>query len=391
MGHAERAHALLSASGAHRWLVCTPSARLEENFPEATSSAAEEGTLAHELAELKLRHYFYTTDVGKQKYSRRLNKFKKDGLWQDEMDRYTEDYLDYIKATALNLHVQPYVEIEKKLDLTEWIPEGFGTSDCTLVYSGTVHVIDFKYGKGVRVDAEKNPQMMLYALGAYATYKMLYPVKKVKMTIFQPRIDHVSEWECSLDELLAFGEEVKVKASLAIDGKGEYHPDEKACRFCRAKAQCRARSDYNVKKAFNIGEMPPLISPEEAGKRLLELQDVVKYQKDLQDWALAECLEGKEVPGWKAVEGRSNRSWSDMDAAFEKLITSEITPEEMLYEKKPITLAQVETMIGKKVFQESVGEFVTKSPGKPTLVKESDKRTAITNKVTAEQAFKEEK
>ena len=391
MGHAERAHALLSASGAHRWLVCTPSARLEEHFPETTSSAAEEGTLAHELAELKLRHYFYTTDVGKQKYSRRLNKFKKDELWQDEMDRYTEDYLDYIKATALNLHVQPYVEIEKKLDLTEWIPEGFGTSDCTLVYSGTVHVIDFKYGKGVRVDAEKNPQMMLYALGAYAAYKMLYPVKKVKMTIFQPRIDHVSEWECSLDELLAFGEEVKAKATLAVDGKGEYHPDEKACRFCRAKAQCRARSDYNVKKAFNIGEMPPLISPEEAGKRLLELQDVVKYQKDLQEWALSECLAGNEVPGWKAVEGRSNRNWSDMDAAFEKLIQSEITPEEMLYEKKPLTLAQVETMIGKKVFQESVGEFVTKSPGKPTLVKESDKRTAITNKVTAEQVFKEEK
>lgn len=391
MGHAERAHALLSASGAHRWLVCTPSARLEESFPETTSSAAEEGTLAHELAELKLRHYFYTTDVGKQKYSRRLNKLKKEDLWQDEMDRYTEDYLDYIKCTALNLKVQPYVEIEKKLDLTEWIPEGFGTSDCTLVYSDTVHVIDFKYGKGVQVDAEKNPQMMLYALGAYAAYRMLYPVKKVKMTIFQPRIDHVSEWECSLDELLAFGEEVKSKAALAIDGKGEYRPDEKACRFCRAKAQCRARSDFNVKKAFNIGEMPPLISPEEAGKRLLELQDVVKYQKDLQEWALSECLAGNEVPGWKAVEGRSNRNWSDMDAAFEKLIQSEITPEEMLYEKKPLTLAQVEKLVGKKVFQESVEEFVVKSPGKPTLVKESDKRVAITNKVTAEQAFKEEK
>lgn len=391
MGHAERAHALLSASGAHRWLVCTPSARLEESFPETTSSAAEEGTLVHELAELKLRHYFYTTDVGKQKYSRRLNKLKKEDLWQDEMDRYTEDYLDYIKCTALNLKVQPYVEIEKKLDLTEWIPEGFGTSDCTLVYSDTVHVIDFKYGKGVQVDAEKNPQMMLYALGAYAAYRMLYPVKKVKMTIFQPRIDHVSEWECSRDELLAFGEEVKSKAALAIDGKGEYRPDEKACRFCRAKAQCRARSDFNVKKAFNIGEMPPLISPEEAGKRLLELQDVVKYQKDLQEWALSECLAGNEVPGWKAVEGRSNRNWSDMDAAFEKLIQSEITPEEMLYEKKPLTLAQVEKLVGKKVFQESVEEFVVKSPGKPALVKESDKRVAITNKVTAEQAFKEEK
>ena len=391
MGHAERAHALLSASGAHRWLVCTPSAKLEEGFPDTASEAAREGTLAHELAELKARHYFYTPDFGKKKYTTRANKLKKEDLWKDEMERYTDEYLDYLKVTALNLNTAPYVAIEQKLDLGNWIPEGFGTADCVMVYGNTVHVFDFKYGKGVQVDAEQNPQMLLYALGAYAAYKMLYPIEQICMTIVQPRIDHVSEWTCTLEELLSFGEKVKERAALAIEGKGEYHPDEKACRFCRAKAQCRARSDFNVKKAFNIGEMPPLISAEEAGKRLLELQDIVKYQKDLQEWALSECLAGKDVPGWKAVEGRSVRDWSDMDAAFDKLIKSEMTMEEMLYEKKPLTLAQVEKLIGKKDFQDAVGEFVAKKSGKPTLVKESDKREAITNIVTAEEAFKEEK
>lgn len=391
MGHAERAHALLSASGAHRWMVCTPSAKLEEGFPDTTSEAAREGTLAHELAELKARHYFYTPDFGKKKYTTRANKLKKEDLWKDEMERYTDEYLDYLKVTALNLNTAPYVAIEQKLDLGNWIPEGFGTADCVMVYGNTVHVFDFKYGKGVQVDAEQNPQMMLYALGVYAAYKMLYPIEQICMTIVQPRIDHVSEWTCTLEELLSFGEKVKERAALAIEGKGEYHPDEKACRFCRAKAQCRARSDFNVKKAFNIGEMPPLISAEEAGKRLLELQDIVKYQKDLQEWALSECLAGKDVPGWKAVEGRSVRDWSDMDAAFDKLIKSEMTMEEMLYEKKPLTLAQVEKLIGKKDFQDTVGEFVVKKSGKPTLVKESDKREAITNIVTAEEAFKEEK
>lgn len=227
MGHAERSHALLGPSGAHRWMECPPSARLEEQFPDSTSEAAREGTLAHELAEIKVRHYFYTPDFGKRKYTTRLNKLKKEDLWQDEMERHTDEYLDYIKGTALNLKSAPYVAIEQKLNLTAWIPEGFGTADCVMVYGDTIHVFDFKYGKGVQVDAEQNPQMMIYALGAYAAYKILYPVKKICMTIIQPRIDHISEWSCTLDELLAFGEVVKEKAALAIEGKGDYHPGEK--------------------------------------------------------------------------------------------------------------------------------------------------------------------
>lgn len=387
-GHKERAHALLSASSAHRWLACTPSARLEEGFSDDTSEAAEEGTLAHELGELKLRHYFYTTDFGKQKYTRAVNELKKQELWQDEMESHTEEYLDYVKNTALAFLNAPYVAIEKKVDFSAYVPEGFGTADCILISGEVLQVIDFKYGKGVPVNAEGNPQLALYALGAYTAYATLYPIKHVRMSIVQPRLASVSEWECSLKELLAWGDYAKARAALAWEGKGDFAPGEKTCRFCRAKSQCRARSDHNIRLAFGM-ELPPLISAKEAGRRLLELEDVVKYQKDLQDWALSECLAGKEVPGWKAVEGRGSRDWTDMDAAF-KVLEKNGIPGAMLWEKKPATLAQVEKTVGKKAFAGFLGAYVTKKPGKPVLVRESDKRPAITNKISAAEAFKEE-
>lgn len=389
MGHKEREHALLSASGAHRWLVCTPSARLEEQFPDTSSEAAAEGTLAHELAEAKVRNYFYPADLSKRKLTSFIKKQKEKELWRDEMMGYTDEYLDYIKSIALAFITAPYVAIEKQVDFSAYVTGGFGTADCILIGGGTIHVVDFKYGKGVPVSAEGNPQLALYALGAYEAYKLLYPIERIRMSVVQPRIDNNSEWETSLTELLAFGEYAKKKAALAWDGKGDFKPGTDICKFCRAKAQCRARSDHNVKQAFEIGELPPLITAEEAGKRLEALEDVVKYQKDLQEWALSECLAGKEVPGWKAVEGRGSRDWTDMDTAFERLVKSGVTEEAMLWEKKPLTLAQVEKLVGKKDFTDSVGDLVIKNPGKPTLVKGSDKRDAISNKVTAAEAFKE--
>lgn len=390
MGHSERAHALLSASSAHRWLACTPSARLEEQFPDTVSEAAKEGTLAHELAELKLRHYFHTVDFGKRKYTAAVNKLKKQELWQDEMDGYTEEYLDYVKAAALSFEASPYVAIEKKVDLTSYIPGGFGTADCILVGGGVIHVIDFKYGKGVHVSAGMNPQMMLYALGAYEAYKMLYPVSTVTLSIVQPRItDGASSWTLALADLLEFGEYVKQRAALAIKGDGDYKPGEASCRFCRAKAQCRARAEENARLAFFTDKKPPLITNDEVGKYLAQGEDVAKWLKDLQNYALAQCLAGKEVPGWKAVEGRSTRDWTDMDAAFSTLEANGINGA-LLWEKKPLTLAQVEKIVGEKDFAAFVGNYVSKKPGKPTLVKESDKRPAITNKVSAAKAFKEE-
>lgn len=391
MGHNERAHALLSASSAHRWLTCTPSARLEEQFPDTTSEAAEEGTLAHELAELKVRNCFYPEDVSKRKLTFAIKKFKENGLWNDEMLGHTDTYIDYIRDVSNRLPSKPYVEVEKRVDYGEYAPDGFGTADCIMVQGEMLHVIDFKYGKGVPVSAEMNPQLMLYALGAYESCKMLYPIKKIKLSIVQPRLpDDISEWGCSIEELLRFGESVKERAALALDGSGEFNPGEKQCRFCRAKAQCRARAEENVRLAFMTDTKPPLLNNEEIGQYLLQGEDVARWLKDVQEYALAECLAGKEIPGWKAVEGKGSRNWTDMDAAFEKLEKSGVIAEEMLWERKPLTLAQVEKEVGKKDFVDAVGEFIVKKPGKPALVKESDKREAITNKVTAEEAFKEE-
>ena len=376
-------HALLSASAAHRWTYCTPSARLEEQFADTESEAAAEGTLAHKLAELKLRHYFFTVDFRKRKLNAAVKKLKGEEYWSDEMEGFTEEYLDYVKTVALAFKASPSVRLEQKVSYGTWAKDGFGTADCIL--------IDFKYGKGVPVSAEGNPQLSLYALGAYETYRMLYPIDTVRMSIVQPRLpDGISEWECSLEELLSWGEWVKERAALAYEGKGEYVPGEKTCRFCRAKAQCRARSDHNVNLAFQLGEIPPLITAEEAGKRLTVMEDVARYQKDLQEWALAECLAGHPVPGWKAVEGRGAREWADVDQAFDALQAREV-PKELLYEARPLTPAQLEKALGKKEFLELAGEYVMKKPGKPTLVKESDKRMPITNKITAEEAFKEEK
>ena len=398
MEHKDRSHALLSASGAHRWLICTPSALLEQQFPDTTSEAAQEGTLAHELAELKLRHYFFTTEFGKRKFNAAVKKLKENELWQNEMDGYTEEYLDYIKKTALSASAPPYVVIEKQVDLSAYIPDGFGTTDCILLGGRVLYVIDFKYGKSPdgRVSAENNPQLSLYALGAYEAYKILYQIDRVKLTIVQPRLpDGISEWETSIEELLAFGEYVKERAALAIKGEGEYHPDGKTCRYCRARGRCRARAEKNVQLAFapDFGKPPALLDNADLGNYLTQGTDIAKWLGDLQDAALSECLAGREVPGWKAVEGRGSREWTDMDRAFDKLTRMGIAPEEMLWERKPLTLAQVEKLVGKKDFQECVGEYVVKKPGKPALVTESDNRPGITNRVSAAEAFgnKEEK
>ena len=394
MGHSERDHALLGPSNAYQWAACPPSARLSEGLPDTGSEAAKEGTLAHELAELKLRNYFHSVDFGKRKLAAAVKKLKENPLWDDEMMGYTDDYMDYVKAAALSFPAEPTVAIEKKVDISEYVPECFGTADCLLIGGGVIHVIDFKYGKSPsgRVEAENNLQMQLYALGAWTASRMLYRVDRIRMSIVQPRLpDGITEWEIPLEKLLETGEWIRERAQLAWKGEGEYHPDEKTCRFCRAKGRCRARAEKNIEMAFAPakGKLPPLISNEEMGKYLLQGQDVAKWLSDLQDCALQECLAGRDVPGWKAVEGRSTRKWTDMDAAFGRLIESGINAA-VLWERKPVTLAQIEKIVGKKDFAECVGEYVVKEPGKPALVQESDNRPAITSRVAAAEAFKEE-
>ena len=376
MAHELRSHALLSASGSHRWLNCTPSARLEEKYPDSSSEAAKEGTLAHEICELKLIRHFKPSLMPRRTNTAGLNEFKKNPLYQKEMEEHTNTYLEYVKAEALKFEKKPHTVIEAKLDLSKYIREGFGTADCVLLGGDTLQVIDFKYGKGVPVSAEKNPQLMLYALGALERFALLYKFEKVKLSIVQPRIAYEpSEYVLTVDELLKFGEYVQTQAQLAYAGEGEYNPSESTCRFCKAKAVCKARADKNTELWFAHTTNPNELDNSQIGEYLKKGLDVAAWLKDVQEYALAECLAGRKVPGWKAVEGRSTRKWSDEDIAIKTLLDSGIAEEE-IFETKPLSLAKIEKAIGKENM-EVVAKFIIKPPGSPTLVEESDKREEI--------------
>lgn len=382
------AHALLSASSAHRWLVCTAAPKLEAEFPDTTSTYAKEGTLAHEICELKLTKYFTTMPKGT--YTRKLNVLKEHGLYAPEMDAATDVYFDYVKSVVLGYAVRPTIRIEQRVDFSTYAPEGFGTADCLVLAGDTLHVIDYKHGKGVLVDADHNPQMMLYALGALHDFSLLYRFKTVRMTIVQPRVENISEFACTVDELLGWGENVvRGKAAKALGDEGTFEPGEH-CRFCRAKYLCKARSEYYdfAYQAEDHKRDPRLIDRYMLGMYLLHAKELARWAEDLQEYALSECLKGNEIIGWKAVEGRGCRYFTDMDAAF-AILEKEGIDECLLYKREPLTLAQAEAVVGKKRFAELVGDMVVKSPGKPTLVPEDDKRPAVTNVPRAKDVFAE--
>lgn len=379
-------HALLSASSAHRWLHCTGSPLLEKEFPDTTSVYAQEGTLAHELCELKLKKY--TTVMPKGTYTRAHNKIMKSELWQNEMESTSETYLEYVKEIMLSCEIAPAVLIEKRVDFSRYVPEGFGTADCLILAGDTLHVIDYKHGKGVVVDADHNPQMMLYALGAMSELSLLYRFKFVHMTIVQPRVNNISEFTMSADELIEWGETVvKPKAEAAISGNGEFEAGD-WCRFCRAKRQCKTRYESNdsLYSELSVQHDPRLITLAELGDYLKRGKDMAAWLEDMKEYALSESLAGADVPGWKAVEGRGSRAFTDTDEAVDTLIKNGID-ESVLYERRVLTLAQMEKAVGKKAFGEIVGNLVVKNPGKPTLVEESDKRPRITNQPTAADVF----
>lgn len=382
------AHALLSASGAARWMHCTGSPKLERDFPDTTSAYAKEGTLAHAFCELKLRK-FAVEPMGKSTYTRRLNRLKKEPEYQKEMDGYTDDYLDRVKAIILAYPHKPHVACEQRVDFSAWVPGGFGTADCIVVGDDILHIVDFKYGKGVEVDAHGNPQMRLYALGAVALYKMLWQIRTVRMTIIQPRLGNYSTDEMPYQELLDWAEKVvKPAAQEAAGEQGHFEPGD-WCRFCRAKQQCKARAEYFAAMAKDAEAHPDprLMTPEDLGRYLKAAKLLKAWAEDMQEYGLTRCLDGKkEVPGWKAVEGRGSRAFTDQEAAF-KVLMDHGTEEAMLYNRVPLTLAQAEKVVGKKEFAALVGSYIDKKPGKPTLVPEADKRPAITNKPTAEQVF----
>ena len=379
-------HALLSASSAHRWLHCTGSPLLEKEFPDTTSVYAQEGTLAHELCELKLKKY--TTVMPKGTYTRAHNKIMKSELWQNEMEATSETYLEYVKEIMLACEIAPAVLIEKRVDFSRYVPEGFGTADCLILAGDTLHVIDYKHGKGVVVDADHNPQMMLYALGAMDELSLLYRFKSVHMVIVQPRVNNISEFTMTADELREWGESVvKPKAEAAMSGKGEFEAGD-WCRFCRAKQQCKTRYESNDSLYPELSERhdPRLITLTELGEYLKRGKDMAAWLEDMKEYALSESLAGAEVPGWKAVEGRGSRAFNDTDEAVDTLVKNGID-ESVLYERRVLTLAQMEKAVGKKAFGEIVGNLIVKNPGKPTLVEESDKRPKITNQPTAADVF----
>lgn len=385
----ERAHALLSASSSHKWLHCTPSARLEEQFPDKGSEYAAEGTLAHAIAELKLRKYF--TPLSQRQFNAQLKKLQADELYQDEMMRHTDTYLEYVQGIVHGFTVPPYIAIEKRIDYSSYAPEGFGTGDYIIIGGNTLYICDLKYGKGVPVSAVGNPQMRLYALGAYAEYSFLYPIERVRMAIIQPRLDDISEDEMSIAELLEWGESIKPIAQKAFAGEGDFVPGDH-CRFCRAKALCRARAEQHTALEDFKMMKPPLISNEEVGQILERAQNLAAWVKNLEEYALGECLRGGDIPGWKAVEGRGSRQYVDQDAAFDVLMKAGIA-EAMLYERKPLTVPSIEKVLGKKDYKRLLEEpgHVKVEPGKPTLAPLGDKREAITRVTAADDFAKDDK
>ena len=381
-------HAVLSPSSAHRWINCPPSAQINAQAPQTDTVYTREGTLAHAVAELKARKHFLT-GIGPKKYQSAMARNRANELWQDEMDGYTDDYLDALKDIAAEYADPPHVALEVQVDFSEYVPEGYGTADCIMIGGTTLHVIDFKYGRGVEVSAKENPQMMLYALGALLDYMVIYDIFTVRMTIVQPRIKREPDtWELPATDLLAWAEEiVKPMAAMAAKGEGEYAEGE-WCRFCAIRGSCRARAAGNLALEDFGEKLPPELTNEEVSRALALGARLQSWLSDLIEYALNTCLSGGEIPGFKAVEGRSVRAWTDQDDAFNAARSAGV-PEEMLYERKPVTLAALEKIMGKKAFAEALSDYVTTPPGRPTLARADDRRKAITNRPTAEEDFKE--
>jgi len=374
------AHALLSASSSHRWLNCTPSARLEETFENQTSVFAAEGSAAHKLAEHKLRLFLGLPS------KKPVSEF--DSM---ELESYTDIYVDYaielitqVKATCRD----PIILIEQKLDYSCYVSDGFGTGDLVIISDGTLHIVDLKYGRGIAVSATDNPQMKLYALGALGLFGFLYDIQAVNMTICQPRLENISTYEISDHELTSWAEtELRPQAQLAFNGEGEYLPGDH-CRFCRARYTCRARADEHLQMARHDFKLPSLLTEEEISEVLTVADRLAAWASDIYSYATDLAIrEGKEWPGYKLVEGRSNRKYTSEGAVVDVLTAAGYTD---IFKQSLIGISDMEKLLGKKKFAETLGSLVEKPPGKPTLVQLSDKRKAITLKTTPEDDFREE-
>lgn len=359
-------HALLSASSAHRWLHCPPSAKLTAGVTEAPSEAALQGTAAHALAEHKLRRAL------KQQSKRPVSKYE-----DDEMNTHTDDYVAYVLEQyeqAKQTTPGAVIYIEQHLDFSNVVPGGFGTGDCLIVADGTLHVIDLKYGLGVLVEAEWNPQMMLYAIGALALFDALYDIEQVALTVFQPRRENVSTWTISVTELNKWAEQtLKPAAELAAKGEGEFYAGA-WCQFCRIASTCRARAEANLELAKFEFAPPAELSADEVADVLAQIPGLTRWASDVQDYALSQALSGERYEGFKLVAGRSIRKYTYETAVAE---AAKAAGYRDIYKRSLLTITAMEKLMGKKQFSEILGDLVVKPEGKPTLVPVTDKRPEL--------------
>ncbi|WP_238858952.1 DUF2800 domain-containing protein [Clostridium sp. YIM B02569] len=368
-------HAILSASSSHRWLNCPPSVELEKGFGNKTSIFAEEGTLAHELGELSLRYQL--REITKRTYDSKVKKLiSNNELYTNDMPDYVEIYTDIcIEKVAVAKATTPdaIAIVEQKLDFSQWVPDGFGTGDFVIIADGTMEICDLKYGKGVQVSAIDNSQMRLYALGAITEFSFLYDIQNVKMTIIQPRLDSISTDEMTVGDLIKWADEyVKPRAELAIKGEGEFCAGDH-CKFCKAKAVCKARADKNLEIAKYEFTNVNFLSDSEISDILTIADKVIEWVTDVKNFALEQALKGDNLEGFKVVEGRSNRKWIDEKKVGEILLEQGFL-ENIIYTKKLTGIANMETAIGKKEVNRLLGEYIEKPPGKPTLAPITDKR-----------------
>ena len=362
-------HSVLGASAADRWMNCTPSAQLTAGMEDEATTFAAEGTAAHALCEWKVRKAL------KMRAGRRPTS----DYWTDEMEEFTDDYRDFIMDLVGQAKLtckDPVTLIEQHLDFSCYVPDGFGTGDFLLVADRELNVVDFKYGRGVAVYADHNPQMMLYALGALNLFDCLYDIEQVTMTIFQPRLSSISTWTISAEELYKWAEEVlRPKAELAAKGEGEFISGS-WCRFCKARNTCRARAESFLELAKMEFQPPALLSDEEVAEVMEKADELSKWASDVMAYAQAEAIEnGKHWNGYKLVEGRSTRRFVDEKKVEEAAKGAGYTD---IYNKSLITLTAFEKLMGKDTFKEVLGSYVTKPAGKLTLVPVSDKRPEVT-------------
>ena len=360
-------HAYLSASASHRWLSCPPSAKLCAEIRDEASPYAKQGTDAHELCEYKVLKAL-GQDV--QDPTENLDFF------DQEMEACTDEYRNYCMEQYENAKQycsDPQVLVEQRLDFSKWVPDGFGTGDCLIVADKVLQIIDFKYGLGILVEAENNPQMMCYALGALDLYDGIYDIETVEMTIFQPRRDNISTFSISKEDLLNWAENfLAPTAQLAYNGEGDFHAGDH-CQFCKVKATCRKRAEYNMELAAYDFELPAKLEESEIAEILPKIDSLITWANDIKDYALQQALSGVTYKGFKVVEGKSNRKYIDEEAVAFTVKDHGYDP----YEKKLLGITAMTSLLGKKRFEELLGGLVAKPPGKPALVPESDKRPSL--------------